>query len=296
MYSAVEAANEVEIMTEPAQHFLATTSADMASPQPHQTPVSSPAQLSLPPKPPTTKKKRAKNNATQKNNHITVTPISTPNASSSSNAIVVSTSALGLTPNSKNPASNSPTSSSSSSPWSKSKCPKCDKFISDKLIREHIKSHEGIKSVCNKCNKQFSYKTSLQLHVLRVHEKSRHNKKCRFCDKKFYRNRDLFSHEKKHLPKNEGKNNGNNSAASSSSGGKKQSHSGVEIITNEPVGNINNNSSSGMDETDPLLDTNDPTLDQLPDGPESMVEIKVEQLVNPQQVKEEQKQGGNTNG
>ena len=75
-------------------------------------------------------------------------------------------------------------------------CEKCDKQFSTKqALKIHIESiHQKISVTCDKCDKQFSSNRALRQHNSTVHEGVRYP--CKSCDYKATTNANLHRHEK----------------------------------------------------------------------------------------------------
>lgn len=80
-------------------------------------------------------------------------------------------------------------------------CSICNaKFAAKHSLKRHIKRVHGTKNfICSTCGKGFAYETHLSKHVKVVHEKLtivNKNKKCRFCDRKYFDKKSLTIHER----------------------------------------------------------------------------------------------------
>ncbi|NVM31505.1 MAG: hypothetical protein HWN65_21885 [Candidatus Helarchaeota archaeon] len=65
-------------------------------------------------------------------------------------------------------------------------------------MKDHIKTHSGEKPfVCNKCQKAYTTKRSLERHIESEHQKIKYA--CDFCDKTYSRKDKLREHIKKIL-------------------------------------------------------------------------------------------------
>ncbi|XP_055598785.1 zinc finger protein 765-like [Uranotaenia lowii] len=80
---------------------------------------------------------------------------------------------------------------------SKFQCKICnEKFDNRFVFEDHKSSHpKKLKHACNKCDKTFGHKDSLEYHFAKEHiGKPRYG--CDFCDKQFYHSSDYYKHRK----------------------------------------------------------------------------------------------------
>ena len=71
--------------------------------------------------------------------------------------------------------------------------------INRSSLREHKESkHEGVKYLCNKCNKQFNARSTLRYHIESNHTENKSGGakySCKECDKQFKRKDRLREHK-----------------------------------------------------------------------------------------------------
>ena len=65
-------------------------------------------------------------------------------------------------------------------------CKTCDtRFVSEEMLRQHMRAHEHPEKQCKYCNKAFIWRKLLRSHVERVHSVLKKEFRCGKCDKTF---------------------------------------------------------------------------------------------------------------